>query len=265
MNDTAKVILRCENLTKSFGKTIAVNRCSLEAKEGAITSIIGTNGAGKTTLFNLITGLLSADLGRIYYMDQEITELCKKGKTHKLAKLGIALSFQLARGFGDMSIQESLMVPPTLANDNSLTSVVKRLRPGAEEATLRVREDRAKEMLRELGLEAKKAEKLRDQDIGTQKLVELGQIFLLSPTIYLLDEPLAGVSMNKIPTLLNYLAGLRSKGKTILMIEHKMEPVMNLSDQIYVLVNGGLVASGSPEEIRNNPKVMEAYLGGASC
>jgi len=261
MTKNARIILRCENLRKSFGATKAVDGCSLEVQEGTITSIIGTNGAGKTTLFNLITGLTPGDSGRIYFMDKEITDLCKKGKSYALAELGIAQSFQLTRGFGDMPILEALMVPPSLADDNSLTSMLNLLWPGRKETTRWEREKKANEMLRELGLEDKGAEKLKDQDAGTQKLVELGQIFLLGPMIFLLDEPLAGVSMDKAPLILNYLKGLREKGKTILMIEHKMEPVLNISDIIHVLVEGKLLASGSPDEIRNDQRVIEAYLG----
>ncbi len=261
MDKKGTVILRCENLEKSFGATKAVDDCSLEVQEGTITSIIGTNGAGKTTLFNLITGLVPADSGKIYYLEKEITDLCKKGKSYVLAELGIAQSFQLTRGFGEMSILESLMVTPTLADDNSLTSMLKLLWPGKKEVSLWEREKKADEMLRELGLEEKKAEKLKDQDVGTQKLVELGQIFLLAPTLFLLDEPLAGVSMNKAPLILNYLKGLREKGKTILMIEHKMEPVLNISDMIHVLANGKVLTSGNPEEIRKDQRVIQAYLG----
>jgi branched-chain amino acid transport system ATP-binding protein len=261
MDDKRKVILRCENLRKAFGATIAVDDCSLDVQEGTITSIIGTNGAGKTTLFNLITGLIPADSGKVFFMGKDITHLCRTGKSYALAEMGIAQTFQLSRGFGDMSILESLMVPPPLADDNSLTSMLKLLFPGRKEESRNEREKKAGKMIQELGLEEKRGEKLSDQDIGTQKLVELGQIFLLSPTIFLLDEPLAGVSMDKAPRILNYINELRKIGKTILMIEHKMESVMNISDIIHVFVNGKLLASGTPEEIRRDDKVLNAYLG----
>jgi len=153
------------------------------------------------------------------------------------------------------------MVTPTLANDNSLVSMLKLLLPGSVETTRWQREKKAKQMLQELGLEEKGGEKLQDQDVGTQKLVELGQIFLLGPSILLLDEPLAGVSRDKVPILLNYIKDLKVKGKTILMIEHKLEPVLNISDVINVLVNGQILVTGSPEEIRNDQRVKMAYLG----
>ena len=262
MDKKMKTILRCENLKKSFGATIAVDGCSLEFREGTITGIIGPNGSGKTTLFNLISGFTPPDSGKIYYRDRDITELCRKCNCHYLAELGIAQSFQLARGFGEMTILESLMVPPTLASDNSLTSMLKLLLPGRKEGTRWEREKRANECLQELGLEEKRNEKLQDQDAGTQKLVELGQIFLLDPSMFLLDEPLAGVSANKDPLLLDHIKRSKEKGKTIVMISHKMESVMNISDVIYVLVNGKILTSGSPEKIRNDQKVKEAYLGG---
>jgi ABC-type branched-subunit amino acid transport system ATPase component len=264
MHNKAKTILQCENLKKSFGATRAVDGCSLEFQEGTITSIIGPNGSGKTTLFNLISGFTPPDSGKIYYRDRDITKLCEKSKSYALAELGIAQSFQLARGFGEMTILESLMVPPSIVDDNSLTSVFKLLPPGTKEVSRWEREKKANEMLQELGLEEKSAEKLQDQDVGTQKLVELGQIFLLSPSIFLLDEPLAGVSRNKVSLLLNYIKGLKERGKTIVMIEHKMEPVLNISDIIYVLVNGKILASGSPEEIRKDERVKQAYLGVSS-
>lgn len=262
MDNKTGAILRCENLKKSFGATRAIDGCSLEIQEGAITSIIGPNGSGKTTLFNLISGFVPPDSGRIYYRDKDITDLCHKRRCYTLAKLGIAQSFQLARGFGEMTILESLMVPPPLADDNSLNSVFKLLLPGRKEVSRLERERRAEEMVKELGLEGKKAERLQDQDVGTQKLVELGQIFLFDPSVFLLDEPLAGVSRNKVLLLLEYIRGLKDRGKTVVMIEHKMEPVLNLSDTIHVLANGRRLASGSPEEIRKDARVKQAYLGG---
>ena len=261
MDEKKVAILRCENLKKSFGATRAVDGCSLEVLEGTITSIIGPNGSGKTTLFNIISGFTSPDSGRIYFRDSDITDLCRKSKSHVLAEMGIAQSFQLARGFNEMTLLESLMVTPTLANDNSLVSMLKLLLPGSVETTRWQREKKAKQMLQELGLEEKSGEKLQDQDVGTQKLVELGQIFLLGPSILLLDEPLAGVSRDKVPILLNYIKDLKVKGKTILMIEHKLEPVLNISDVINVLVNGQILVTGSPEEIRNDQRVKMAYLG----
>lgn len=261
MDKKTGAILRCENLKKSFGATRAIDDCSLEIQEGTITSIIGPNGSGKTTLFNLVSGFTPPDSGKIYYRDRDITKLCEKSKSYALAELGIARSFQLARGFGEMTILESLMVPPSIVDDNSLTSVFKLLPPGTKEVSRWEREKKATEMLQELGLKEKSAEKLQDQDVGTQKLVELGQIFLLGPSVFLLDEPLAGVSRNKVSLLLNYIKGLKERGKTIVMIEHKMEPVLNISDIIYVLVNGKILASGSPEAIRRDERVKQAYLG----
>lgn len=258
--EKANTILRCEHLNKSFGATRAINDCSLEIQEGSITSIIGPNGSGKTTFFNIVTGFTPPDSGRIFLRDRDITGLCQRCKSYTLAQLGIAQSFQLARGFGEMTVLESLMVPPPITNDNSLSSALKLLLPGREEMSYWEREKKASEMLQELGLEKRKAALLKDQDVGTQKLVELGQIFLLNPSIFLLDEPFAGVSSDKAPHLLDHIKGLKENGKTILMIEHKLEPVMSVSDIIYVLVYGKLLTSGSPEEVRNNNKVKEAYL-----
>ncbi len=262
MNNGAGIVLRCENLRKSFGATKAVDDVSLEIREGLITSLIGPNGAGKTTLFNIISGFVSPDSGQIYFKDRDVTVLCQGSKCHVLATLGIAQSFQAPRGFGEMTILESVMVPPPLANDNSLASALKLLIPGKKEPSRWEREKRATEMLQELGLEGKRNEKLQDQDAGTQKLVELGQIFLLNPSLFLLDEPLAGVSRDKAPLILNHIKGLKEQGRTVLMIEHKMETVMSISDIIHVLVNGKVLASGSPDEIRQDKKVKEAYLGG---
>jgi branched-chain amino acid transport system ATP-binding protein len=145
--------------------------------------------------------------------------------------------------------------------DNSLTSALKLLIPGIKERARWEREEKASEMLQELGLEERRDGKLQDQDVGTQKLVELGQIFLLDPSIFLLDEPLAGVSTNKEPLLLDHIKRVKETGKTIIMISHKMESVMNVSDAIIVLLNGKILAGGSPEEIRNNQTVKESYLG----
>jgi ABC-type branched-subunit amino acid transport system ATPase component len=255
-----RTILRCEHLSRSFGATKAIDDCSLEVQEGTITSIIGPNGAGKTTLFNLIGGFLRPDSGEIYFRDRDVTVLCRGCKCHVLAKIGIAQSFQAPRGFGEMTIMESLMVPPPLANDNTLFSTLKLL-ISKKDTSCEVREKRALDMLSGIGLEGKRNDRLLDQDAGTQKLVELAQILLLDPSLFLLDEPLAGVSRNKVPLILNYIKGLRDKGKTIVMIEHKMEPVLNISDVIHVLVNGKVLASGSPEEIREDQRVKEAYLG----
>jgi ABC-type branched-subunit amino acid transport system ATPase component len=265
MGKDTETILRCVDLRKSFGATAAVDGCSLEFREGTITGIIGPNGAGKTTLFGLLSGFVSLDSGKVYYRDRDITELCRQCRSYALAELGIAQSFQLAKGFGDMTILESLMVPPTLAEDNSLTSALRLLLPGTEDRSRRERERQANAMLSELGLEDKKSERLKDQDAGTQKLVELGQIFLLDPSIFLLDEPFAGVSGNKVPLLMDHILRSKEKGKTTVMIEHKMESVLNASDVIYVLVNGQILACGSPDDIRTNETVIEAYLGGSDA
>jgi len=263
MNNGAEIVLRCENIRKSFGATNAVDDVSLEIRAGLITSIIGPNGAGKTTLFNIISGFISPDSGLIYFKDRDVTMLCHGSKCHVLATMGIAQSFQAPRGFGEMTLLESLMVLPPLANDNSLTSALKLLIPGRKEPSRWEREKKALEMLQELGLEGKRNEILQDQDAGTQKLVELGQIFLLDPSLFLLDEPLAGVSRDKVPLILNHIKGLKEQGRTVLMIEHKMETVMSISDIIHVLVNGKLLASGNPDEIRKDKQVKEAYLGGS--
>lgn len=261
MNNGAETVLRCENLKKSFGATRAIDDVSLEIKQGLITSLIGPNGAGKSTLFNIISGFVSPDSGQIYFKDRDITVLCHGSKCHVLATLGIAQSFQAPRGFGEMTILESVMVTPTLADDNSLASALKLLIPWKKDTSRWEREKKATEMLQELGLEGKRNEKLQDQDAGTQKLVELGQIFLLNPSLFLLDEPLAGVSRDKAPLILNHIKSLKEQGRTVLMIEHKMETVLSISDVIHVLVNGKLLASGSPDEIRQDTRVREAYLG----
>ena len=227
------MILRVRNVSKAFGGVYAVDRCSLGIKEGTITSLIGPNGAGKTTLFNIINGILKPDKGKIYFRGKEITGF----KPHVIAQIGISRTFQLARLFKNMSVRDNLILarPVTEIELNQVLKQVHFTR-GLETVT-------------------------NDLSYGQQRLIEIARALLKPHYLLMLDEPTAGVNPQVRQELKKLLKGLKKQGKTVLLIEHDMEFVMNVSDEIIVLNEGKVLAQGTPKQIRNNPKVLEAYLG----
>jgi branched-chain amino acid transport system ATP-binding protein len=250
------LILRVENITKHFGGVYAVRNCSLEVQEGSITGLIGPNGAGKTTLFNVITGFYTPDSGRILFRNEDITGL----DPHEIFRKKIFRTFQIARDYREMSVLENLLLIPRNQIGEKLWNVWFRM------AKIRRQENdsikRALDILRFIDLETKKDIPAKYLSGGEKKLLELGRMMMVDLEMVLLDEPGAGVPPLLQNRILDHIRELsRERGLTLFIVEHDMDIIMNICDLIIVMNDGATLASGTPEEIRRNERVIEAYLG----
>jgi ABC-type branched-subunit amino acid transport system ATPase component len=228
-----KTILSVKNLDKHFGGVYAVHNCSFDIKQGTITSLIGPNGAGKTTAFNLISGILTPDKGRILFNNKKITGL----KPHQVARAGISRTFQLAKVFKNLTAKDNLLIAHK-ASDKELQKTLD-----------------AVHYRRELNTIA------GELSYGNQRLLEIARALLLPHELLMLDEPTSGVNPKVRQELKQILKNLKKQGKTILLIEHDMDFVMSISDEIIVLNQGTVLTRGSPEKVRKDKRVLEAYLG----
>ena len=252
MSDT---LLRLEALSKSFGGLQAVNDLSFGVKAGTITSLIGGNGAGKTTAFNLITGNLAPDAGHIYFRGARVDGL----PSHKVARAGIARGFQELRLFNRLSARDNI---ETAVPDQRGESIIRSLLGGSglkqERQATQARSD---VLLHDLAI-ASQADVLAERlSYGQQKLLSLGRLLAAEGELLLLDEPTSGLSPSMVEDFCARMRRLTESGKTILLIEHNVEIVMRLSDWIIVMHQGGKIAEGKPQEVRNNVTVMHTYLG----
>ncbi len=227
------MMLRITKLDKHFGGVYAVHDCTFDIKEGTITSIIGPNGAGKTTLFNLITGILPPDKGSVRFKNQNITGF----KPYKVARAGISRTFQLAKVFKNLTVRDNLLLASNV-NDAELKKILAHVHYGRELDTL-----------------------AGELSYGQQRLVEIARALLFPHSLLMLDEPTAGVNPKVRQELKQILTRLKKQGSTIVLIEHDMDFVMSISDRVIVLNEGTVLTSGTPAQVRKNPKVLEAYLG----
>jgi ABC-type branched-subunit amino acid transport system ATPase component len=248
-------LLKLEALSKSFGGLRAVNNLSFEVKAGTITSLIGGNAAGKTTAFNLITGNLAPDAGHIAFRDTRIDGL----PPHKVARAGIARGFQELRLFNRLSARDNIEVAiPGQRGEGLVRALIggRGLRKERDATTAR-----SGALLRELMIESQGHALAERLSYGQQKLLSLGRLLATEAELLLLDEPTSGLSPDMINDFCTRMRALTKVGKTILLIEHNVEIVMQLSDWVVVVHQGTMIAEGKPEDVRNNVTVMHAYLG----
>ena len=249
-------MLRIENLAKSFGGVRALAGCTLRLGRGRITGMIGPNGAGKTTLFNIVAGAYPPSEGRVLFEDTDITGT----PAHILFHKGIVRTFQIPQEFGRLTVLENLMTVPARQPGEQLRNVwLHSARVGEVEREVRAR---AQDTLRFLGLDGLRDSLAQTLSGGQKKLLELGRTMMADPKLVLLDEPGAGVNPTLLVDLGERIQRLNAEcGYTICIIEHNIELISKLCDRIVVLSEGRLLAEGKFDEIRNNPAVLEAYLG----
>jgi branched-chain amino acid transport system ATP-binding protein len=271
-------VLRLQDVTMQFGGVVAVHSLSLEVNKGEIVSLIGPNGAGKTTAFNVITGVYAPTNGAVYFNGKQIIENFPSGKMKKLyagtdngkykkriepspdkiTKLGIARTFQNIRLWKSQTVFDNVLIAKHLRRTSNIFTATFRLNWPEEK---RQKEETA-ELLKILGLYDVKDEICTSLPYGLQRRLEIARALATEPSLLLLDEPAAGMNPQETDELTAFIGKIRNDFKlTVFMIEHHMDLVMNISDRIYVLNFGALIAHGIPEEIQNNPEVIAAYLG----
>ena len=277
MSET-KNLLRVENVTMQFGGVVAVDDLSMEVNEGEIVALIGPNGAGKTTAFNVITGVYAPTNGQVLFDGKKVVENHPRGKMRrqykgkhlgdyksvleptpdKLTRMGMARTFQNIRLWKSMTVFDNVLIAKHLRRSSNMFTAMFRLN-AREEARQRAE---VLELLRVVGLEDVKDELATSLPYGKQRRLEIARALATDPKLLLLDEPAAGMNPQETLELAEFIREIREKfHKTILLIEHHMDLVMGIADRIYVLDFGELIAQGTPEEIQNNARVIDAYLG----
>ena len=243
----SRPLLEVAGLSKAFGANKAVNDCSFSVAEGSITSLIGPNGSGKTTVFNLISGTLKPDAGEVRLDGARIDRLQPWGRAHS----GIGRTYQITRLFKEMTVLENVVTPLRNFSVGQL----------GLDAVSGQEADRAMELLSFVGLERYRDAKAGSLSYGQQKLTELAQILVLDPKLIMLDEPAGGINPTLIERMGELIRDLNAQGKTFLLVEHNMPFVLGISDRVHVLAQGAVIGSGTPEQIQEDPAVIDAYLG----
>ena len=235
-------LLKAINVTKKFAGLTAVNSMNLEVNEGEIVGLIGPNGAGKTTFFNAITGFYPATSGEVRFLGKDITSK----STHENCKSGMARTFQIVQPFGNLTALENVMVGAFNRTDNYQKAM-----------------EISEELLDFVGLADKRDVIVADMTIGDQRKLEMARALATRPKLVLLDEVMAGLTPTEINGVIQLARKIRNSGVAILMIEHIMAALMQLSDRVVVMDQGEKIAEGAPVEIRTNKRVIESYLGSA--
>ncbi|CAB4705311.1 MAG: ATP-binding cassette domain-containing protein [Actinobacteria bacterium] len=254
-----ELVLDASNISVQFGGLLAVNDVSFNIPKKSVVSLIGPNGAGKTTFFNVLTGLYKPSEGKVMFGDREITDL----PPHKIASIGLARTFQNIRLFGLMTAEENLLVAMHSHLKSGIASTI--LRTPRQRKEEKEALDTAREILDFVGIGKWSSEYARNLSYGDQRRLEVARALALKPEILLLDEPTAGMNPQESAVFVDFVHRVRdARDVAILLIEHDMSVVMSVSERITVLDRGEKIAEGTPEEIRSNQRVIEAYLGKAA-
>lgn len=245
-------ILETRGLTIQFGNHVAVSDVDFQLPPHTFKSIIGPNGAGKTTFFNLISGQLRPTQGTVHFQDRNITGLAVPKRT----QLGIGRSFQITNVFPNLTVLENVRIATQAVSGRGF-QIFSHYRKHVD------LEEKASELLKKVHLSTKASQLAKNLSHGDKRKLEIAILLALEPKLLLLDEPTAGMAVEEVPAIIEVIRELKNSGdQTILLIEHKMDLVLDLSDSLAVLFNGRLLADGTPEEIMNNDLVQSAYLGG---
>lgn len=248
-------MLQVDSVSMHFGGLKALDTCSLSIEQGSITALIGPNGSGKTTLFNVVTGFLKPTSGRVLFEGQEITGLPE----YRIANLGLARTFQVSSIFPKLTVWENMLEAYPNQLGESLWPVF------ARSGRIRVQEEeqiaRAHGILERIGLAQKLNEQAANLGAPEARMLEIGRQLMFSPRMLLMDEPSSGVNPAMLDRLADMIIALNKEGMTFFIIGHNLSFIMKLSDQMHVLQYGKLIASGSPQTVAHDKRVIEAYLG----
>ena len=247
-------ILNVQNVNKRFGGLKALDDVNLQIEEGSVHAIIGPNGAGKSTLLNCFVGRLEPDTGTVMFDGKSLLGI----SPHQINQAGVSRVFQTPEIFGDLSLLENVMIPAFAKRDGSFKMNV--WKPFADEIDI---QQKAKDLLADVGLGAKSGELAGQLSRGDKRRLELAMCLVQDPKLLLLDEPTAGMARADTNNTIDLLKTISKRGITMVVIEHDMHVVFSLAEKISVLAQGTVIAEGLPDQIKGNPKVQEAYLGGA--